>query len=382
MSTAPRSGLTRRSLITGGGLLAGSALLAACDTTPAVATKPPTTTSAVTLTDQRGKTIRLSGPARRIVTMPFPAAAMLVAVDQSADHLIGMHSASWSAMRSGILGEFFPTTLAIRHDVADGNFIPNVESVLSLRPDLVVQWSDRGSELTAPLESAGLTVLGLTYGTQQDLTTWITAFGAALGKPQRAQALNAYAAQALAEMTSLGRSTTGRAPTVLYVNRFIGGLKVAGAASYNDFYIKLVGGLNPATGAHGVAGKGMVGVDPEQVLAWDPDIILLGNFDAAMPSDLYHGQLWRGLSAVKNRRVYKVPLGGYRWDPPSHESPLMWRWLRMLAFPQGTPFDLRGQVTSSYQEFYGRAPTITQLDTILWTSANDASAHYQQFHAT
>lgn len=25
--------------------------------------------------------------------------------------------------------------------------------------------------------------------------------------------------------------------------------------------------------------------------------------------------------AVKSKRVYKVPLGGYRWDPPSQESP-------------------------------------------------------------
>ena len=31
----------------------------------------------------------------------------------------------------------------------------------------------------------------------------------------------------------------------------------------------------------------MVGVDVEQVLAWDPEVVLLGNFDAAMPDDIY-----------------------------------------------------------------------------------------------
>ena len=51
----------------------------------------------------------------------------------------------------------------------------------------------------------------------------------------------------------------------------------------------------------------MVAVDVEQVVAWDPDVILLGNFDAAMPEDVYRSPAWRSLSAVRSRRVYKVP---------------------------------------------------------------------------
>jgi len=37
---------------------------------------------------------------------------------------------------------------------------------------------------------------------------------------------------------------------------------------------------------------------------------------------------------VKNRRVYKIPLVGYRWDPPSAEWPLMWRWAAQKQHPE------------------------------------------------
>ena len=101
----------------------------------------------------------------------------------------------------------------------------------------------------------------------------------------------------------------------------------------------------------------------------------------ALPKDLYDSTVWRGLTAVREKRVYKVPLGGYRWDPPSHESPLMWRWLRMVAFPDQARYDLRAEVVSSYQRFYGYQPTAAQLDAILRTATHDGSADYQQFHA-
>lgn len=383
--------MRRRVVIGGTGLALGSFLLAACGdsgstssgTGSAETAGTPTATGMppVTITDQRGKKLILRHAAHRIVTIPMPAASILVAVDQGVEHLVGMHNASWQAMRDGILGEIFPKALDIPHNIADNNFAPNVESVLALKPDLVIQWGDDGAAITAPLENVGLKVAGLKYGTQDDVATWITLFATALGRPERAHELNSPISAALKTMTTIGKSAPKPAPKILYFNRFEGGLKVAGNGSYNDFYIKLIGGQNPASGPHGAPGKGMVGVDIEQVLAWDPDIILLGNFDAAMPDDVYQKMVWRGISAVKKRHVYKVPLGGYRWDPPSHESPLMWRWLSMVAFPQQKPFDLRADVKTSYKRFYNHEPTVTQLDKILWMKANQGSSGYRQFHA-
>lgn len=333
----------------------------------------------ISVTDQRGKTVTFAKPVTRVVTIPMPTASLLVAVDRSAEHLSAMHNASWVAMRDGVMGTMFPRALELPHEIATQDFTPNVESVRALNPDVVIQWSD--SQLVDPLENAGLTVLGLkNTGKQEDVDAWVTLFAAMLGKPERATEIKEHSDKELAEIKSLAAGRGSAGPSILYFNRFTGGLKAAAANTYNDFYIKLVGGTNPATGKDPLPGVGMVGLDVEQVIRWDPEIILLGNFDQAMPQDIYSDPVWQNIAAVRSRRVYKVPLGGYRWDPPGQESPLMWHWLSDIAFPQAQS-GLRGKTIEYFRFLYNHEPTSAELDKILWTAGNSDSANYQQFNA-
>ncbi|MDJ0357713.1 ABC transporter substrate-binding protein [Paenarthrobacter sp. PH39-S1] len=375
--------MSRRSALSTILVAGGAAALASCGqpkTEPA--DTPRAAVSAqqpIVVTDQRGKTLTFDKPVTLVVTIPMPAASLLVAVDQSAAHLAAMHNASWLAMRDGIMGKLFPDALKIPHDVAANDFTPNVESIRALNPDVVVQWSD--SQFTEPLENAGLKVLGLTNtGKQEDVDAWTAMFAAMLGKPDRAAQIKARSDRTRTNIMALTASRSRKGPSILYFNRFTGGLKVAGNASYNDFYIKLVGGTNPASGDQGAKGSGMVGVDVEQVLAWDPEVLLLGNFDDALPADITSDPVWKDVSAVRDRRVYKVPLGGYRWDPPGQESPLMWRWLADIAFPDQTVSPLRSTIVDDYKFLYGREPSSADIDTMLWTSVNGQSANYRQFN--
>lgn len=364
-----------------GGLAGLGGLVAACGGGNSTPSRSGSHT--ITVRDQRGDRLVLSEPANRIVTIPMPAASIVIAVDQGVHHLAGMQEESWLAIKDGVLADMFPAALRIPHDVAGDDFAPNVESILALNPDLVVQWADAGAGLISPLSNAGLTVLGVTYGTQQDLLRWLTLFGSVLGKADRSRQMVTRINKDLSRMKAIAAHRSGPAPKIIYFNRFVGGLTVAGADTYNDFYINLIGATNPAsTGTATQKVDGMAGVDVEQVLAWDPDIILLGNFDAAMPADVYGNKVWAGVSAVKSHRVYKVPLGGYRWDPPSHESPLMWHWLSQLAFPHPHRSKLRDQIKSYYSFLYGYDVSDAQIDKILWIHANAASAYYSQFHAS
>ncbi len=371
--------MTRRAVLQDAALLGGTSLLAAAcggNSGPSPTNHPR---SKITVKDQRGKTIVFDRPVTRVVTVPIPAASMLISIDKSAKHLVGMQDASWTAIHDGIMGTMFPGALQIPHNVADQDFAPNVESILALNPDVVVQWGDHGSEIITPLENAGLDVLGLAYGTQQDLIAWITLFAAILGKPERGREMLSKINAELRQVSSRASSIATPLPRILYFLQFTGGLEVAGKDTYNDYYIKLVGATNPASGTKAV--EGFAGVDVEQVLAWDPEIVLLGNFDDAKPDDVYNNNVWKGVSAVRSRRVYKVPLGGYRWDPPGQESPLMWRWLSQVAFPDPAGSDLRRRITASYQFLYGYTPTAAQMDTMLWIDINGGSGNYHQFDA-
>ncbi len=361
--------LPRRTLLKGAVALGGAALLPGCGTSD-------TTSEKLVVTDQRDKKISLSGPARRIVTLPMPAASIMIAVDRSAKHLVGIHDASFVAARDGALGTMFPQVLKVPHDVGTQDFAPNVEGILALKPDVVVQWASQGDEIVQPLENAGLSVLGVNYGKLEDVGDWFRMFSAALGKPERGRAMATRLDAGRAAVEAVAAKQTARAPRLLYFNRFSDSLTVQGAGTFNEDYVRLVGAENVSSDV-----KGLVEVDLEQVLDWDPEIVVLGNFDAAMPDDVYGDRRWRDVAAVKDKRVYRAPLGGYRWDPPSHESPLMWTWLAQIAFPNGTDGGLRDKIVEDYRYFYNHAPTPSEIDKILWTEANGASADYDQFAA-
>lgn len=339
---------------------------------------PAATAEPLTLTDQSGRTVALDGPAERIATIPIPAASMLVAVDGGTNRLAAMHPLSKTALLEGVLGEFFPEARDIPSEIVGQGFMPNVEELLAVSPDLVFQWAHQGDDIVEPLINAGLPVATFHYGTEDLTRGWLEIMAAATGEPERAGRFIDWRERTLGEIEA---ATSGLAdadrPRVLYFLRYLSDLRIAGSGTYNDYYIGLAGGINPASGE-----EGWRTVNPEQVIAWDPEVILLNGFEEELsPQDVYDNPLYAGLTAVQDRRVYKVPLGGYRWDPPNQESPLMWLWLTELLHPERMDRPLRREIADAYEWIYGTRPSEAQIDAILRLPMNGDAAHYGVFAA-
>jgi len=327
-----------------------------------------------TVTDLAGNTVELSGPVRRVVTIPIPAASMMVAVNGGAGVLVGMNSSSMAAVEDSYLGEVYPELLSVATDVAGSEFTPSVESILALEPDVVIQWGERSAGLVQPLLNAGLPVARLTYGTQEELEAAAILYGELLGKQDRAERMVSAMHDQLEELrTSLPDLGDSR-PSVLYLRGASDDLVVGGGASYNHFVTELAGGRNPAADLDTESAT----INTEQLLRWNPEIILLGNFGPDTPGAWYSEPTLASLRAVRDRRVYKVPIGGYRWDPPSQESTLMWQWLAGLIHGTGAP-GLRSKIVEEYEFLYDNAPTDAQLDAVLQLDANSGSRDYVDF---
>jgi iron complex transport system substrate-binding protein len=108
----------------------------------------------------------------------------------------------------------------------------------------------------------------------------------------------------------------------------------------------------------------------EQILKWDPEIIYLSNFDTFTPEDLYNnkiaGQDWRGVSAVKNKKVYKTPLGIYRWDAPNAETPLFLKWIGQKQQPGVfSDYNLENDLKKFYKDFFKYDLTEADMNQIL-----------------
>ena len=105
--------------------------------------------------DQRDKAITLPHPAQRVVVIPKPIASMFIAVDGGTQHLSGMHPAAQAVIMKSVLGTIFPEVAKIDTNVVREGFIPNVEEMLKVNPDVVIQWALKVEDYIEPLERVG-----------------------------------------------------------------------------------------------------------------------------------------------------------------------------------------------------------------------------------
>ena len=103
----------------------------------------------------------------------------------------------------------------------------------------------------------------------------------------------------------------------------------------------------------------------EQVLAYDPDIIIVQD-RTAMPV-VRDDPRWRSLRAVKAGRVHGVPYWPYNWidRPPSVMRALGAQWLAGLFYPDLFHFDLRREVREFFRLFFDLALTDADIDELM-----------------
>lgn len=331
----------------------------------------------IVFTDMLGNRVTLAHTTKRAVTVPMPAGSLFMSLDGGASHLAGMHPTAYALMQESLLVRIFPQARQVRSDITRSGFAPNVETLLQIQPDLVWQWGHMGDDLLAPLRAAGLPVAALVYGTDSRTREWIRLMGISLGREQQARDQLQWRSQvrtAIANVTATIRPD--QRPTVLYMARRFPQYRAAGRDTSFEDDITLAGGRNVAS-----AVSSSQPLDIEQILAWAPDIILLNNFERGLtPETIYRDPLLADVPAVRNRRVYKIPEGGYLWDPPNQESPLYWQWLSMILHPDKFDWPLRAQITQAYSQLYGYTPTAQDIDAVLRIKANDGSLGYARFH--
>lgn len=334
----------------------------------------------ITITDHENRTVTLEKPAGRIASIPIPMASTIIAIDGGTSKLVGMNPTAKSAIVEGVLGKIFPEAKDIPSDITAPNFIPNIEELAATRPDLVVQWAGYGADYVDPIVNAGLSVMLISYGSEEKTRQYMGMVGKALGKPERVEQNITWRDKVAADIAAKSKDIPeDRKPKVLYLLRALDKLTASGdKGNYNAYYINLAGGVSASKD---VEGQGQ-GISPEQIAEWDPDIILLNSFEAKLDIDRVHGDPILSLTkAAKSNRVYKLPLGGYRWDPPSQESPLTWMWVANLLHPEIYQYDLRGEMKKAYKTLYNYDLTDADIDAILWLEKQGETANYAQFKA-
>lgn len=332
----------------------------------------------ITLTDQRGEEVVIAGPVEEAAITVMPAPSIFAAVDGSYDRIAGINQSTLVANQQGMFSTIFPES-AESAVVAGSDFIPNVETLLELDPDVVIQWGDRGTEVTKPIEDAGFPVLGLDYGTHEDLQTWIRMFGQVLEKSDRAEEIIRWQDATQAEIGNRVAAMDTPAPRTMILSLAEGTYSTTSASGYDGFQLPMAGAEMITENFLSEEGQ----INPEQIIEWDPEVILLSGFDDSTPEDIYNDKRLASTTAVKEKRVYKNPLGAYRWQVPSAESPLFWQWLNEVLYPNqeiAAEESLRSRVKAAMAQLYGFEISEEQIDQVLRFDLNGGAANYEQFN--
>jgi len=246
----------------------------------------------------------------------------------------------------------------------------NLENVLKFKPDLVIDIGSVGPtyvSLANNVQEQTKIPYLLLDGTLKGTAEVYRMLGDILGVKDRAEQLARYADETLNGFGArLGSIPDAQRPKVYY-GRGPDGLETGLAGSINMEVLERVGAINVAASA---GAGGLARVSLEQVLAWNPDVILA--LDPAFYRAVKTDPLWTSIKAVRDGRIYLVPKLPYGWfDLPPGVNRLMGvRWLMSVLYPKQFPENLREATRDFYKRFYQVALSEQQLDSLLQSATS------------
>ncbi|WP_082736237.1 ABC transporter substrate-binding protein [Syntrophomonas wolfei] len=234
----------------------------------------------------------------------------------------------------------------------------NIEEVAALDPDLVLV-PGRNQEMVESLEKRGITVFGVVAETPQELNLTMLNLGKALGREQVAQEFVDYYDQTIKDVKDrLAGLEKSQRPRVYLVGP-MGILSTCSSDMYQHELIAMCGGENVAAQLQGkLDGHGWLEIPAEQLITWDPEVILVVQYSGAKPADILNDSRFRNIQAVKDKKVYWFPSDLNPWDYPSPQAVLGVKWLAATLHPDCFEnVNMQVEADNFFNRFYGKSFT-------------------------
>ena len=187
------------------------------------------------------------------------------------------------------------------------------------------------------------------------------ALGALTGRRDEAEKLARYADDTMKTITGrIAAVPNDKRPRVYYA-RGPRGLETGLGGSINVETLEFVGARNVAAERQG----GLANVSLEQVLLWNPDVIV--TIDQDFAAHVRDDPGWAAVAAVRAGRVHlspKLPFGWVDFPPSVNRLIGLW-WLAKILYPDIFPEDIKPLTRDFYTMFYHVTPTDAQIDRVL-----------------
>ncbi len=242
---------------------------------------------AVEVADDRGQTVSLDAPARRVVTLAPHLTEILFHIG-SGDLLVGVMDHS-----------DFPA--GAQHLPRVGNHSRlDIEAILALKPDLIVGWeSGNPPEEIALLETLGLPVFVSEPRSLADIATLMSRLGRLVGKPEFAGQRADDFARGVEE---LAISYANRSRLRVFYQVWDEPLYTLNREHIISELIADCGGVNIFADTATLSPA----VSLESVIARDPEVIVGGSSANTIPGWVERWQDWPSVTAVRLGQVHVI----------------------------------------------------------------------------
>lgn len=341
------------------------------------ATEEPTQSAEQDATQETAETREITDMAGRKVTVPTaeniesvfsasPVAAIFLYM-VAPDKLLGWNYELNDVEKSIILDKYQDLP-----NFGMGDAV-NYEAVIAANPTIAINSGKINdamvSDCDALSESLGIPVVAV----DNELNNSAEAFrfmGELLGVEDHAEELAQYAEQVFTDINALSDIPEEKKVSVYFGNGE-DSLETAPRGSQHAQIFDVINAVNVADLELGDGSR--VQISAEQLLAWDPDVIVVNGEPKADKSgssaaeDILSNPDYASLKAVQDQKVYGTPNAPFSWvDRPAGPNRLIgMRWFSALIYPEYIKCDINEEIHKFFDLFYHVDLSDEQLENVL-----------------
>lgn len=235
----------------------------------------------------------------------------------------------------------------------------SMEQILKVHPDIIISMGEMGKADISSAEKLqkqlNIPVI-LVDGSLEKLDKAYKIIGEAIGEDKKAKELGDYCKKSISDIKAMTKKIPEDKKVNVYYAEGLDGLQTDPKGSSHTEVLDLVKGNNVA-GAELAKGNASPTVSMEQVVAWDPEVIIVG-FKAGHEGGTYKtittDSKWQNIKAVKEQKVYNIPQYPFNWfdRPPSVNRIIGLKWLGNLLYPDYVKVNIKDEVKKFYSKFY------------------------------
>ncbi|NNG65916.1 ABC transporter substrate-binding protein [Caldanaerobacter subterraneus] len=232
----------------------------------------------------------------------------------------------------------------------------NVEEIIKEDPNVVFSayWQE-GNKDIEQLRSLNIPVVSVNLEDVGNIKNTVLMLGKIFGKEESSNKIICYYDEIQQEIESrLNKSTENKdIPKVLVI--YYSGKEQSymtfGGDMFQSKLIELAGGIPVSKEL-----SGKKNVDIEQIIKWNPDFIVIVQYDTPakeIKEKILKDSVWKNIKAVKEKKVFVGPNDGENWIDPNPKWPLGLYWMAKILHTENfTDFNLPSEASKFYKEVF------------------------------